>query len=80
VSIPRSFYPEAIRRLGDILPMTHGLDAFREVFADGRTGYILGQAALEAVVGAGWLVLTLATFSRMADAGRRDGSIVFAGG
>ena len=80
VSIPRSFYPDAIRRISDLLPLTHGLDAIREVFGDGRAGYVLGHAALEAAVGAGWLVLALTTFSRMADAGRRNGSIVFAGG
>lgn len=80
VSIPRSFYPGAIRRLSDFLPLTHGLDAIREIFGGGRASYILGQAGLEAAVGAGWLVLALTTFARMADAGRRDGSIVFAGG
>lgn len=80
VSIPRSFYPDPIRHLADLLPLTHGLEAIREVFDDGRASYILGQAALEAVVGAGWLLLALLTFSRMADAGRRNGSIVFAGG
>jgi ABC-2 type transport system permease protein len=80
VSIPRDFYPTPIRLLSDLLPLTHGLDAIREVFGDGRAGYILSHAGLEAAVGAGWLVLALTTFGRMADAGRRDGSIVFAGG
>lgn len=80
VSIPRSFYPDGVRYLAEVLPLTHGLEAIREVFADGRSGYILGQAGLEAVVGGGWLLLALLTFSRMADAGRRNGSIVFAGG
>jgi len=80
VSIPRSFYPAAIRHLSDLLPLTHGLDAIREVFGDGRASYILGHAGLEAAVGAGWLMLALTTFGRMADAGRRNGSIVFSGG
>lgn len=80
VSIPRSFFPDPIRHLADFLPLTHGLEAIRAVFDDDSAGYILGQAALEAVVGASWLVLALLTFSRLADAGRRDGSIVFAGG
>ncbi len=80
VSVPRSFYPSGLRHVGDFLPLTHGLNAIREVFADGRASYILGQASLEAAVGAGWLVLALTTFGRMADAGRRNGSIVFAGG
>lgn len=76
----RSFYPSGLRHLGDFLPLTHGLNAIREVFSDSRASYILSQASLEAAVGAGWLVLALTTFGRMADAGRRNGSIVFAGG
>ncbi|MGQ0744384.1 MAG: ABC transporter permease [Acidimicrobiales bacterium] len=80
VSIPRSFYPDPVRHLADVLPLTHGLEAIRAVFHDGPASYILAQAALEAAVGAGWLALALLTFTRMADAGRRNGSIVFAGG
>ena len=66
-----------MERAADLLPLTHGLDAIRQLFAGGPVADILGNAALEAMVGAGWMVLALATFRRLADAGRRDGSIVF---
>ena len=77
VSVPRSLFPEAVRRASDILPLTHGLDAIRELFAGGPVAAIVGNAALEALVALGWMALALVTFRRLADAGRRDGSIVF---
>lgn len=79
VSVPVASFAPPVRAAAGILPLTHGLDAVREVFGAGRTGVILADAGLEALVGAGWLVLSLLTFSRLAEAGRRDGSIVFAG-
>ncbi len=77
VSVPRSLFPEAVERAAGLLPLTHGLDAIRGLFAGGAVTGILGDAALEALVASGWMVLALVTFRRLADAGRRDGSIVF---
>ncbi len=80
VSVPRSLFPEAVERAAGLLPLTHGLDAIRGLFAGGAVTGILGDAALEALVASGWMVLALVTFRRLADAGRRDGSIVFSTG
>ena len=78
VSVPRSVFPDAVSAAAGFLPVTHGLDAARELLApDPRVAVILGNAGLELLVAAGWLLLSLLTFRRMADAGRRDGSIVF---
>ena len=77
VSVPRDYFPAAIEWAADLLPLTHGLDAIRELFGAGRAGVILGDVGLELLVGGAWLVLALATFRHLADAGRRDGSIVF---
>lgn len=77
VSVPRELFPAAVRRVADVLPLTHGLEAIRELFGAARPGRIVALAGLEALVGLGWMVLSLTTFRRMADAGRRDGSIVF---
>ncbi|HEV2759551.1 MAG TPA: hypothetical protein VGV86_08305 [Acidimicrobiales bacterium] len=41
---------------------------------------MLGYAGLEFLVLLGWLALALSTFRLLADAGRRDGSIVFSSG
>ncbi len=77
VSVPRSLFPAPVERAADVLPLTHGLDAIRALFAGERVAGILGHAALEALVALGWMLLALTTFRRLADAGRRDGSIVF---
>ena len=77
VSVPLSVYPEVVRIVAQVLPLTHGLKAIRELFAGAGWSDILGDAGLEALVGGGWLLLSLATFRWLADAGRRDGSIVF---
>lgn len=77
VNLPRSFFPPVVRAAGGLLPITHGLEAVRTLLAGGRASMILRNVALEAVVGTGWLVAALLTFHRLADAGRRDGSIVF---
>ena len=67
-----------MRRLAGLLPVTHGLDAVRGVLDDAPAATVLRDIGLEGVlVGAGWLALALLTFQRLADAGRRDGSIVF---
>ena len=59
------------------LPLTHGLIAIRDVLA-GRVWPAMAQAGLEIAVGAGWLLLCLATFGRFVRHGRRDGSLEFA--
>lgn len=77
VSVPREVFPALVRRAADVLPLTHGLDAIRELFGAADPSTIVSLAGLEALVGIAWLVLSLVTFHRLADAGRRDGSIVF---
>lgn len=77
VSVPRELFPVPVQRVTDFLPLTHGLAAIRELFGAGRPAAVLGSAALEVVVAGGWLVLAVVSFRRLADAGRRDGSIVF---
>lgn len=77
VSLPRSVFPDFVAWVAGLMPLTHGLDAVREVLADARPSVVLAKIGLEALVGAGWLVASLLTFRRLADAGRRDGSVVF---
>lgn len=77
VSVPRSFFPEPVAWAAGLLPLTHGLDAVRELLGEGRLSHVVADVGLEVLVGAGWLLLSLVTFQRLADAGRRDGSIVF---
>ena len=76
-SVPRAFFSEPIQWASACLPLTHGLDAVRELYGSARPGVVLGHAGLEGLVLVGWLALSLATFHRLSDKGRHNGSIVF---
>lgn len=75
VNVPLSYYPEPIELLSRLLPLTNGLLAIRGVFEGAPPGTILGDAALEAAVGVGWMTAALLSFNRLASRGRRDGSL-----
>jgi ABC-2 type transport system permease protein len=75
VNVPLSYYPTAVAWLAHALPLTNGLLAIRGVFAGASAATILGHAALEVAVGAGWMTLALLTFNRLASRGRLDGSL-----
>lgn len=75
--VPIDFWPAWARVVGHLLPARHGLPAIRELLAGGPAGRILTGAALELAVAAGWLLLAVLTFRRLAEGGRRDGSIEF---
>ena len=78
VNVPLSFYPEPLEWASRFLPLTHGLVAIRGVL-DGAGGALVArEAALELVVGAGWLALAVVTFGLLLDRSRRDGSLEFA--
>jgi ABC-2 type transport system permease protein len=78
VMVPLSFYPEPVQWLAHALPLTHGLQAIRDALAGGDAGAVLRNAGFEALVGLFWLTCSLVTFDRLAEGGRRDGSIEFA--
>lgn len=77
VNVPLSFYPEPVQWLAQLLPLTHGLAAIRDLLAGEAAAVVLANVGLELAVGAGWLLLALFSFDRLAEAGRRDGSIEF---
>lgn len=75
VNVPLSYYPEAVAWGAHFLPLTNGLLGIRGVFEGDAEGTILGHAALEALVGLGWMAAALLSFNRLASQGRRDGSL-----
>jgi ABC-2 type transport system permease protein len=77
VQVPLTYWPGWLQGVAQVLPVTHGLSAVRALVAGSAWSVALRQAALEVTVGAGWLVLALATFRHLAESGRRDGSIEF---
>ena len=78
VNVPLGFYPEPLEVASRFVPLTHGLLAIRGVLDGAGWELIAREAALEALVGVGWLALAVVTFSRFLDRGRRDGSLEFA--
>jgi ABC-2 type transport system permease protein len=78
VAVPVTYYPEPVQWFANLLPLTHGLQSIRDVLNRAPAADILANVALEALVGLGWLGLALLTFNRLAEGGRRDGSIEFA--
>jgi ABC-2 type transport system permease protein len=77
VNVPLAAYPQPVAYVAQLLPLTHGLSAIRDVLA-GDVSAAWGQAALETAVGLGWLLLCLVTFGRFVRHGRRDGTLEFA--
>jgi ABC-2 type transport system permease protein len=79
VQVPADYWPRWVQVGSDCLPVRHGLTAVRALLDGGSARTIVGQTALELVVGAGWLAVATFTFARLADHGRLDGSIEFGG-
>jgi ABC-2 type transport system permease protein len=77
VQIPVVFWPGWVQAVASVLPVRHGLLGVRALLAGEPGGTVLRHAALEAAVGVGWLAVAALTFRRLAEHGRRDGSIEF---
>lgn len=79
VNVPTSFWPDWLRAVTSVLPMTHGLAAIRAFIAEGPASTVLVQLGLEVCVGAAWITVAAVSFNRMVRRGRRDGTIEFGG-
>lgn len=77
VNVSTSFWPEPLHWLVQILPLTHGLEAVRNLLDSGSPTSVLLPAGLEIACAGLWAGLTLLLFERLAAAGRRDGSLGF---
>lgn len=79
VQVPVSFWPAPLYQLAQVLPLTHGLQAVRDLLHGAPAGQVLGNIGLEVAVGVGWAVVAMVTYRQLMDSGRRDGSIEFGG-
>ena len=77
VSVPVAFWPGYVQFIVKLLPITHGLQAIRLALDEASLAAIVQAAALEIAVTLGWIILAVLVIDRMANAGRRDGSIEF---
>ena len=79
VNVPLAFYPETVQWVAHALPLTHGLEAIRDLLRGEPLVELLPNVGLELLVGSVWFALSIVTFDRLAERGRRDGSIEFGG-
>lgn len=79
VNVPRSFWPAPVQAYADILPVTHGLQAVRDVLAGAPAGTVLGQVTLEILVGLGWLAVAVFSINLVVRRGIATGSLEFEG-
>ena len=77
VSVPVAFWPGFLQFIVKLLPITHGLQAIRLALDEASLAAIVQAAALEVAVTLGWIIVAVLVIDRMANAGRRDGSIEF---
>ena len=77
VNVPLAFYPDAVQGIAHALPLTHGLEAIRDLLRGAPAAEILPNIGLELAVGLSWFALAVLTFDRLAERGRHDGSIEF---
>ena len=77
VSVPVAFWPGYVQFIVKLLPITHGLQAIRLALDEASLAAIVQAAALEVAVTLGWIIVAVLVMDRMANAGRRDGSIEF---
>jgi ABC-2 type transport system permease protein len=74
VVIPRSELPLRLGAIGDVLPVTHALEALREAYAGASLGAVSTGLALEALVGLTYAVLGYALFRAVEAHARRSGA------
>jgi ABC-2 type transport system permease protein len=79
VQVPVSYWWEPVSWLSGVLPVSHGLRAIRDLVNGAGAGTVLLQVGAEIAVGLGWFAVAGLVFRRLAEGGRRDGSIEFGG-
>ncbi|MFD6624416.1 ABC transporter permease [Streptomyces diastaticus] len=75
VNVPVTYWPPALQYVADVLPLTHGLEALRELLGDGSTARAMTAVGLEVLVAAGWLALGVLLFTWAVAGERRRGTI-----
>jgi len=79
VQVPGTFWPSPLRLFTQMLPLTHGLDAVRDLLAGAGLGRILTAVVSEVGVGAVWFAAAAWVFHAGAEKARRNGTVDFGG-
>lgn len=73
VVIPREELPAPLRLVGEVLPMAHALEAFRDAFRGASLAEVGGLLGVEAVVAAGYALAGLVIYRSIERRARREG-------
>lgn len=77
VSVPVNFWPTSVQRIAAFLPVTHGLQAIRDLLDGAAAEVVIRGVGLELAIAALWLLPSLVAVRWLVDGGRRAGSIEF---
>jgi ABC-2 type transport system permease protein len=77
ISVPVSFWPGWVQVLANLLPLTHAVHAVRLVLDRGPAEDVAYSVLYALLTTAAWMLAAMLTMDRMADAGRRSGSIEY---
>ena len=75
VIIPVSSLPKGLGQVSQILPVTHGFEAFRDSFAGATVEEVGSSLLLELVVGVSYAVIGYFAFRSLEKAAKRRGTI-----
>lgn len=75
VNLPESALPTAMVWIGRTLPMTHGIQAAREIVAGGSLGSAAGLIGVELGIAAAYLVAALLLFRLFELEGKRRATL-----
>ena len=77
VTVPAVIWPTWLQVVGQTLPLTHGLNAIRDLHAGIAVAEVLPALGLVGFTGLAWFLLAMTAFTVFGESGRRDGSIDF---
>jgi ABC-2 type transport system permease protein len=75
VNVPRSVLPGWMQAVGDVLPLTHGIEAARAIAAGAGLGRVSGLVGREAAIGAVYAVAAYALFRWLERESRRTAAL-----
>lgn len=75
VNVPVDFWPGPVQAVANLLPVTHGLLAVRQLLDGSGLAAVAPQVGAEVLVGAGWLTASALSYRRFFRRARATGSL-----
>ena len=74
VNVPVDFWPGPVEAVANLLPVTHGLLAVRQLLDGSGLAAVAPQVGAEVLVGAGWLAASWLSYRRFFRRARATGA------